>query len=97
MCPTSNKLTLHLPDHADHPTVEAWLASGYPFCVCTDDSGVFSVSLSEELASVAAAHALTRSSVAALARAAFDYAFAPPEVMEPLLREVDAAIDVAVA
>ncbi|RYE82547.1 MAG: hypothetical protein EOO65_05345 [Methanosarcinales archaeon] len=42
ICPTSNALTLHLPDLRDHPTIDAWIADDYPFSVCTDDSGTSS-------------------------------------------------------
>jgi adenosine deaminase len=88
LCPTSNALTLHLPSLDHHPTLAPWLQAGYPLAICTDDSGVFGVRLSDELACVAATHGLGRRRVADLALAAFRHAFAER-------RRVEAAVAAA--
>lgn len=49
ICPTSNVRTLRLKKYEDHPTCKFWLDVGYPISINTDDMGVFSTSLSEEL------------------------------------------------
>ena len=59
MCPTSNCLTLHLPDLSHHPQLHALLLCEYPLCICTDDAGVFEVTLSQELASLQESFQLT--------------------------------------
>jgi adenosine deaminase len=56
----------------------AWLARAR-VAISTDDPGVFMCTLSGEYAKAAAAFGLGRERVAALARAAFDYAFLPAE------------------
>ena len=75
VCPASNALTLGLRSLHHHPTLSPWLQAGYPLALCTDDPGVFGVTLSGEYADVAEAHGLPRERVAALALAAFEHAF----------------------
>jgi adenosine deaminase len=75
LCPTSNTLTLHLPDFSFHPQTQCWLQNGYPLAVCTDDSGVFNVTLTDELVLVSKTHNLTLRQAASLACCAFDFAF----------------------
>lgn len=83
-CPTSNALTLHLPSLGHHPMLSSWLAAGYPVAVCTDDSGVFDVTLSSELRLVAEACHLGPRAVADLALAAFRFAFLDPVTRDRL-------------
>lgn len=59
MCPTSNNLTLHLPDLSHHPQLRALLLCEYPLCICTDDAGVFEVTLSQELDALRTSFQLT--------------------------------------
>jgi len=59
MCPTSNSLTLHLPDLSHHPQLRALLLCEYPLCICTDDAGVFEVTLSQELDALQTSFQLT--------------------------------------
>jgi adenosine deaminase len=39
--------TLELASHSQHPTLERFLAAGYPFSLNTDDAGVFSTTCSK--------------------------------------------------
>ncbi|MES1916970.1 MAG: hypothetical protein MHM6MM_008736 [Cercozoa sp. M6MM] len=48
VCPTSSEKTLQLNSLREHWHLEQWLQSGHPICVCTDDSGVFDTTLSQE-------------------------------------------------
>ena len=75
VCPTSNALTLHLPSLHHHPTISPWLAAEHPIAICTDDQGVFNVSLSSEYADVMETYGLSESRMRELAKAAFLYAF----------------------
>ncbi len=86
VCPTSNALTLHLPSLYHHPTLSPWLHAGYPITICTDDSGVFDVTLSEEIAGVAHTHKLTPARTRELALAGFQHSFVEPEVKRWLMR-----------
>jgi adenosine deaminase len=97
VCPTSNALTLHLPSLHHHPTINPWLEAGYPLAICTDDSGVFDVTLSEEYADVAHTYGLGRARLAQLARASFDYAFADAATMRGVAARVDAEFAAAMA
>ena len=97
VCPTSNALTLHLPSLHHHPTLSPWLQAGYPLAVCTDDSGVFHVSLSDELADVAATYGLTSEAVGGLALQAFDYAFVDQQTKARLKAQAKARIDALLA
>ena len=75
LCPTSNTLTLHLPNFSFHPQTQCWLQNGYPLAICTDDSGVFNVTLTDELVLVSKTHNLSLRQAASLACSAFDFAF----------------------
>lgn len=49
ICPTSNMKTLQLPTLNAHPTIQSLLDMKYPFCICTDDEGIFQTSQEMEL------------------------------------------------
>ena len=88
LCPSSNEATLALDAAkgglAAHPSMGVWLR-GARVAICTDDPGVFVCTLSGEYAKTAAAFGLGRARVAALARAAFDYAFLPAAELRALV------------
>jgi adenosine deaminase len=90
LCPTSNALTLHLPTIAHHPTLDMWLQYGYPVVICTDDSGVFDVTLSSEYKLVAESASLSQHAVVQLARNGFAAAFCSEATKAGLLRSLDA-------
>lgn len=75
LCPTSNMLTLHLPTLKDHPLIGHWLAQDYPLCICTDDSGIFEVSLSYELSLVQRSYKLSNEQIGRISVGAFKMAF----------------------
>jgi adenosine deaminase len=47
MCPTSNMFTMYLKDYREHHFIK-YYQSGHPLVLCTDDTGVFDTTLSEE-------------------------------------------------
>ena len=93
LCPTSNCLTLHLPTFGHHPQMDFWLDKKYPTSICTDDSGVFNVTLSSELHLVAVTKGLSRSQVADLALAAFDFLFCDATLRDSLKAAARAEAD----
>lgn len=50
VCLTSNLVTNSVPNIGEHPVVKLLDPNGHPFSVCTDDAGVFRVTLSHEYA-----------------------------------------------
>ena len=54
-------------DYSLHPTLEHWLCAGYPVVICTDDTSLFGITLSDELARVAVAFGLSYRETAQLA------------------------------
>ena len=54
-------------DYSLHPTLGHWLCAGYPIVICTDDTSLFGITLSDELARVAIAFGLSYREVAHLA------------------------------
>eukprot|EP01047_Picozoa_sp_COSAG01_P027870 COSAG01_NODE_1854_length_9053_cov_2.566499_6_plen_494_part_00 len=55
-------------------------------CICTDDTALFGITLSDELGSVAWAYGLPPPQLAQLALGALEHAFAPESVLAPLRR-----------
>jgi adenosine deaminase len=79
ICPTSNAMTLHLPSFEHHPMVARWIEEDHPFVICTDDAGVFNVTLSGEMKVLAEECGLGREEVRTVARRAVDFAFCDEE------------------
>jgi adenosine deaminase len=75
VCPTSNTLTLHLTNLSDHPLLGALLQHHYPIAICTDDAGVFDVTLSQEILQLQATFGLTNEVVGEITLEAFSMAF----------------------
>jgi len=87
VCPTSNMRTLSLATLGDHPELGHWLRTGHPVAVSTDDSGVFSTTLSNEYLLVARSAGLSPQQVFALGRGALDCVFErDPEIVAALQR-----------
>lgn len=93
LCPTSNCLTLHLPTFDFHPEARFWIENNYPIAICTDDSGVFNVTLSKELHLVAVTRGLSRAQVADLALASFDFLFCDTALRDSLKAAARAEAD----
>ncbi|KAJ9509192.1 hypothetical protein QJQ45_001476 [Haematococcus lacustris] len=75
LCLTSNIVTATWPGYADHH-FKGLHAQGHPVVLCTDDSGVFDTTLSQEYAIAMAVFNLTVEELQGLALAAVDYTFA---------------------
>ena len=86
LCPTSNVQAGVVASLAAHP-VAALHRAGVSVTVSTDDRTVTGITLSEELARVAEAFDLSPAEVSAIARNAFERAFAPAPVVATLAAE----------
>ena len=90
ICPTSNLRTLELgtDDTSHHPTLHYWFGKSGAVAVgpwaaqdrprvtiCTDDTALFGITLSDELAAVAIAYKLTPAALVSLTLGAFDCMF----------------------
>ena len=101
ICPTSNLKTQIVQTLSEHP-FGTWRARGrnnndsaasaiklapYPLVVCTDDSGVFNLTLSSELRDLAGAFSMDEQELFELERRALEHAFVD-EAQKVRLREV---------
>ncbi|CAI7907897.1 unnamed protein product [Closterium sp. NIES-53] len=85
LCLTSNVRTESVTAYGNHHFDYLNRAS-HPVVICTDDSGVFSTTLSREYALAAAAFNLSDDHIIELARKSIDFAFLPSET-KALLRD----------
>ena len=74
VCLTSNVLTESVPSVESHHLKDL-LAANHPVCLCTDDTGVFNTSLSEEYAIAAEALSLSQQQLFDMAVAAVHHSF----------------------
>ncbi len=93
VCPTSNVKTRACASYAEHP-FGGWLARGYPLSVCTDDCGVFNVSLSSEYFHLAQAFRLSQRTLWDMVCAPIEFIFDAPDVRAQL-RDKFAALRLA--
>jgi len=96
-CPSSSCATLQLQHAGQHPFLATWLQSCHPLAVSSDDSGVFSTSLSTEYGLVAQAAGLGRQELAQLTLSAFHLAFCSEEEKAALLQQAQALTAAAAA
>lgn len=75
VCLTSNLMTNSIPTASEHPVVKHWIPSNHPFCLCTDDSGVFETTLSDEYARLIESVDLRREAVRDIAMQGLNLAF----------------------
>lgn len=68
VCITSNLMTESANGVLDHPVVQSFIPAGHPFCLCTDDCGVFDTTLSNEYGLLVETVELSREQVTELAR-----------------------------
>ncbi|GMH05323.1 hypothetical protein Nepgr_007163 [Nepenthes gracilis] len=83
ICLTSNIRTNTIPAIDGHHFADLYNAS-HPLTLCTDDSGVFSTSLSKEYAIATAAFGLSRGEMFKLARNTVEFVFADDDVVREL-------------
>lgn len=83
ICLTSNIRTETISSIDIHHFADLYKAK-HPLVLCTDDTGVFSTSLSKEYSLAASAFGLGEREMFCLAESAIDYIFADDEVKEDL-------------
>ncbi|KAF4684693.1 hypothetical protein FOZ60_007380 [Perkinsus olseni] len=84
VCPTSNRCTLQLKSLTQHPCMQTWLSTAHKVCICTDDSGVFSSSLSDEIIEACRSWGLTQLDAVLLQLRAVDMAFCDEDLKKEL-------------
>ena len=89
LCLSSNVMTESVQGIADHH-FEPLRSSGHPVCLCTDDSGVFNTSLSQEYAMAAQAFQLSRKQLITLVAASVAFAFADDLTKDKLTAQLAA-------
>ncbi|EIE25888.1 adenosine/AMP deaminase family protein [Coccomyxa subellipsoidea C-169] len=90
LCLSSNIITESVasyPEHHFHP----FYSAGHPVILCTDDSGVFSTSLSKEFAIAAQAFQFSRLQLWQISEAAIDHTFLNEEEKQDLRKEFENA------
>jgi adenosine deaminase len=92
MCPTSNVQSAIVTDLESHP-IGALHRAGVSVTLSTDDRTVTGTTLSTEFATVASVQGLSRSELREIALNGFRRAFAPPNVIAPMLAAAQAAWD----
>ncbi|XP_074560123.1 N6-mAMP deaminase [Curcuma longa] len=83
ICLTSNIQSERLSSLSDHHFAELYKAN-HPLALCTDDSGLFSTSLSNEYRLAASTFGLNKRDMFILAQSAIQFSFADLEVKEEL-------------
>jgi len=58
VCPTSNIITLGLSSYVEHP-IKTFLEYDVPVIICTDSSGVYGITLKDEIKNISAAQKLS--------------------------------------
>ena len=89
VCPTSNLCTGVVTDLGQHP-VRTMVAAGVPVTINSDDPPMFATTLGREYAVAADLLGLGEDGLADLARRAVRASFAPTEVRQRVLAEIDA-------
>ena len=87
LCLTSNLKTKTVPSLAEHHIVTLH-AQRQPFCICTDDSGVFATTLSLEYMAASEALRSTKLELWDIAHAAIGHSFAPDALKDALRNEM---------
>jgi adenosine deaminase len=90
LCPTSNVQAGIVADLASHP-IGALHRAGVSVTLSTDDRTVTGTTLSDEFAAVASTQGLSRRELVEIALNGFRRAFAPPNVIAPILATAQAA------
>lgn len=89
LCPSSNVCMNVFPSIADHP-VKDYLQAGLNVTLSTDDPAFFGNTIRTEYDNVAAAHDLNATDLIQFSRNAMQSAFCETDVVNRILREIDA-------
>ncbi len=91
MCPSSNVATRAVPSLAEHP-LPAFVEAGVVVTINSDDPPMFGTTLNKEYDIAADLLGLDEAGVADLARAAVRASWAPADVQQRILAEIDAYV-----
>ena len=85
VCLTSNLISETVDKIEDHPVITRFIPKKHPFCVCTDDSGIFDTTLSDEYALLADHTSLIKEEVEEIAISGFSLAFCGQQLRDRLI------------
>lgn len=88
VCITSNLVTNSVISVSEHPVTSHFFPLGHPFCLCTDDAGVFDTSLSKEFAHFAAATGIDESVAREITHNALGLAFCKDNSIEQVRMKI---------
>lgn len=88
VCPSSNVAIGEFASLEEHPMTEFW-RRGVEMTISSDDPPFFGTTLNDELRHLVRIAGLERDDLATLQRRAATHAFAPPDVRDSLLAEID--------
>jgi adenosine deaminase len=89
ICPTSNLMTRpEIKSYGNHPVMD-FLSANHPISVCTDDSGVFGVSLTHEWARVIEAFNVPMSQVLRMVECSIEFIFSDEESRSRIRRRLE--------
>lgn len=91
ICLTSNIRTNSISSLDVHHFADLYKAN-HPLVICTDDSGVFSTSVSKEYSLAASAFGLGKKEIFQLARDAIEFIFADDEIKKILKQAFDSFV-----
>ncbi|XP_050294583.1 adenosine deaminase-like protein isoform X2 [Anthonomus grandis grandis] len=87
-CLTSNVICKTSKSYKQHH-VQEWIKESLPFCLSTDDKGVFNTSLSKEFQVVQENFNLTQEELWKISKNSVEYSFASPEEKQFLIFELE--------
>eukprot|EP01040_Poterioochromonas_malhamensis_P001206 gene1206-1279_t len=79
ICPTTSLYLLGLSSYSDHPHIRKLLKHNYPFSLNTDDSGIFSSNITQEILHMYYAIEMRLIDVVRSLESSIEYAFIPGE------------------
>jgi len=93
ICPSSNLVTEMIPDISKHPFGR--YPEGHPLSMCTDDSGVFHISLTHEIYIIAKAFGLSKERIRNMITESVEMTFQKPKFIKRLRKTIIKGFDLA--
>jgi aminodeoxyfutalosine deaminase len=91
VCPSSNIATRAVATLEEHP-LRTFVEAGVPVSIASDDPPMFNTTLNREYEIAAELLDLDRDGIADLARSSVRASFAPEDVQQRILSEIDAYV-----
>lgn len=88
ICPSTAYFLLGLHSYADHPHLRRFMSLHYPISINTDDSGIFSTTLTQEMLHVVHGMDVAVVQLLKMQAVALDYAFVSPSERTALRKKL---------